>query len=525
MFVWAKIAKSLRKINTTTAELCRENTLIGEKNMVFGLFKKNEYADVIYKGGKIYTLNPDLPRARAVACKDGRVIAVGDEDTVDEFKGKHTEIIDIEGGTMLPGFIDICGHPVLQAFQKACLIVYDDMSEETVLQLLSDYIKINPDKHAYFVYGFDTSILIGKTQKELQEKLDKICDDRPVVMLDISGIEGWFNTKALDVVRATVEEEEQMPIITLPYILHVLAPVDFDKLQAEIVSLSAEYCEKGYTAVFDCGAPDYLHSIYQEMVIELFQAEMLRQRFLGSFLVIRNVKPDYVGKKLIQKKTACSETEEHVNCNVLKLILDGARTAEPNDMKITLNSLKAYLVEAIDKGFNVHIDAVQKSDVADAIEAIFHARTSNNRKSHFTIAHPHEFTEEERMEFLVEKDTRETDFTLGDFKRKFVSLNDVKNTFDAADKLTIDAASHLGISDDFGSIETGKYADFVVFEEDPFGLDLSKFKETKAWITIIGGDIVYNSKVDNPDEWQKKLKLKQQEINELLEEEDDEIFN
>jgi len=493
--------------------------------MVFGLFKKNEYADVIYKGGKIYTLNPDLPRARAVACKDGRVMAVGDENTVDEFKGKHTEIIDIDGGTMLPGFIDICGHPVLQAFQKVCIILYEKMTEEVVLETISDYVKMNPDKHAYFAYGFDTSILVGKSQKELQETLDEICADKPVILIDISGIEGWFNTKALDIVRESVSKEEQAPIITLPYILHVLEPVDFDKLQAEIVSLSAEYCEKGYTAVFDCGAPDYLHAIYQEMVIELFQAEMLKQRFMGSFLVMRNVKSEYVGKKLMQKKTACSETEDHVNCNVLKLILDGARTAGSNDMKISRDSLKSFIKEAIDKGFNVHVDAVQKSDVADAFEAIFLARSSNNKKSHFTIAHPHEFTEEERMEFLVEKDTSETDFTLGDFKRKYVRLNDVQNTFDAVDKLTIDAASHLGLGDDYGSIEAGKYADFVVFEDDPFGFDLSKFNETKAWMTIIGGDIVYNSKIDEPDEWQKNLKLKQQEINELLEEEDDEIFN
>jgi predicted amidohydrolase YtcJ len=400
-----------------------------------------------------------------VACKDGRILAVGDESTINEFKGKNTEIIDIEGGTMLPGFIDICGHPVLQAFAKACLILYDDMSEKMVLETLSDYIKINPDKHAYFAYGFNTSFVTGRDTKELQETLNEICADKPVVLLDISGIEGWFNTKALDVVRASVAEEEQMPIITLPYILHVLSPIDFEQLQEAIVDLSAEYCEKGYTTIFDCGAPDYLHAIYQEIVIELLQAEMLKQRFLGSFFVIRNVNPDYVGKKLMQKKTACSETEEYVNCNVLKLVLDGARAAEPGGMKITFDSLKAFIAEAVDKGFNVHIDAIEKSDVVDAFEAIFLRKTSGNKKSYFTIAHPHEFTEEERMELLLDNDTCETDFTLGDFKRKYTSLKGVENTFDAVDKLTIDAASHIGISEDFGSIDIDKHADFVVFDD------------------------------------------------------------
>ena len=491
--------------------------------MVFGLFKKDETADVIYTGGRIYTMNPDMPRAKAVACKDGQIVALGDEGILDEFEGKNTEVIDIEGGTMLPGYIDVCGHPVLQAFEKACLILYDDMTLEEVLEALTEYIKANPDKNSYFAYGFDTRFLTTTPKQDLLEMIDKICSDKPVVLLDITGAEGWFNTNALKTVKESMTEDSP-PVITLPYILHVLSPIDFEQLQEAILEIIAEYCTKGYTTVFDCGSPDYLHSIYQEMVIELFQAELLKQRFLGSFLVMRNVKSDYVGKKLMQKKTACSETEEYVDCNVLKLILDGVKSAKQSDMKITFDSLKAFLAEASDKGFNVHIDAIERSDVPDALEAIFHSRSSSNKKSHFTIAHPHKFTPEERMEFLIGNDTCETDFTLGDYKRKYTSLKDVQNTFDAVDKLTIDAASHLGIGDDFGSIDVHKHADFVVFEEDPFGFDLSKFNETKAWLTIIGGNIVYNSQIDNPEDWQKILKSKQQEINELLEEEDDEIF-
>ena len=45
--------------------------------MAFGFFKKSETADTIFMGGRIYTQDSNLPWAEAVACKDGRVIAVG----------------------------------------------------------------------------------------------------------------------------------------------------------------------------------------------------------------------------------------------------------------------------------------------------------------------------------------------------------------------------------------------------------------------------------------------------------------
>jgi predicted amidohydrolase YtcJ len=494
--------------------------------MVLGLFRKDESADVIYEGGKIYTLNPDMPRVKAVACKNGQIIALGDEREIEYFKGKNTEVVDIEGGTILPGFIDVCGHPVLQAFEKACLILYDDMTQEETFDALANYIERNPDKHAYFAYGFDTTFLASKEQSELLGILDELCSDKPIVLLDISGAEGWFNTKALTLVKESLDENDP-PVVTLPYILHVLSPIDFEQLQDAILEQIAEYCTKGYTTVFDCGAPDYLHSIYQEIIIELFQMDMLKLRFRGSHFVLKNLKPDYAVRRLLQKATSCSETDKYVDCNVLKLVLNDARTAEQADMKISLDTLQMLAKEATDRGFNMHIDALEKNDVFDAFEAVFNARNSGKKEAHFTIAHSLEFSEEERMELLVEYDVCETKSTLGDYKRKFRTIDNAENTSDAIDKLTIYASAQLGIDDEFGSIEVGKYADFVIYKDDPFGYDLPKFREAGAWMTVLGGNIAYSSEDDNLEKWQEMLKTKQQELNEQMLEDytdDDEIF-
>ena len=77
--------------------------------MAFGFFKKNETADVIFMGGKIFTQNTDLPWVEAVACKDGLILAVGDYEDLTEFEAKNTEIVDLEGASCFPDIFTPAG--------------------------------------------------------------------------------------------------------------------------------------------------------------------------------------------------------------------------------------------------------------------------------------------------------------------------------------------------------------------------------------------------------------------------------
>ena len=493
--------------------------------MIFGLFKKSVTADIVFKGGRIYTLDADLPWAEAVACKDGRIIAVGDNDTVENFEGSDTEVVDLDGGVLLPGFIDTCAHPVLQAFQSVCLILYDDMPISEVLDTLQAYIVKNPGKSGYFAYGFNTELILNKPAEETQLLLDNICMDKPVAMLDISGTEGWFNTKAMDLVRAAVAEESETPVITLSYVLHVLSPINFDLLQNAVIALAAEYCKKGYTTVFDCGSPDYLHAIYQEMLVEMLQVDMLKQRFIGSYLITRNIAPDYIIRKLLQKQTSCAEIEDCISCSTLKLIVVHLDQA-PDSVRISKDMLKILAIKAAERGFKVHIDAVGKGSVTEALEAVFLARAAGNRKAHFIIAHSHNLTEQEKIELLHNNEVCEAIPTLGDFHKKYRNIDNADDVADAIDKLTIDAAVQLGISDEYGSIENGKRADFVIFKENPLSGDLQRFRGLSAAMTVIEGNIVYEAGEDNPESWQAILKEGQQEIQKqiLLEEEEDPMY-
>ena len=76
--------------------------------------------------------------------------------------------------------------------------------------------------------------------------------------------------------------------------------------------------------------------------------------------------------------------------------------------------------------------------------------------------------------------------------------------------LTIDAAMLLGQGSDFGSIEKGKHADFVIFDENPFEAgSLADFKKIQAAMTVIDGNIVYDAKEDDRSQWYSMLTMQQ----------------
>ena len=72
-------------------------------------------ADKIFLGGDIITVDDKNPEARAIAVHNGKIQAIGSETEVLKYEGYNTEVIDLKGNTLIPGFIDIHTHPILSA--------------------------------------------------------------------------------------------------------------------------------------------------------------------------------------------------------------------------------------------------------------------------------------------------------------------------------------------------------------------------------------------------------------------------
>ena len=72
-------------------------------------------ADTIVSGARVFTMDPTLPRAEALAWRGDRILAVGSADYVAQFRGKNTRVIDAREQALLPGFVDAHSHPMLQS--------------------------------------------------------------------------------------------------------------------------------------------------------------------------------------------------------------------------------------------------------------------------------------------------------------------------------------------------------------------------------------------------------------------------
>lgn len=107
--------------------------------MAFGFFKKVEAADLILHNGHVFTQNPELPWASAVACKGEEIMAVGNFDDMDGIIGNDTQVIDLDGKYVFPGFIDIHRSPVLKTFEGRYADLSECSSPEDVAEAIRDW--------------------------------------------------------------------------------------------------------------------------------------------------------------------------------------------------------------------------------------------------------------------------------------------------------------------------------------------------------------------------------------------------
>ena len=78
--------------------------------IIFSCSEKETPADLIIRGGTIYTAEDSNPVVEAVAVIGDKIVYAGDLKNSAKFQGKNTQVIDLQGKTMTPGFIEGHGH-------------------------------------------------------------------------------------------------------------------------------------------------------------------------------------------------------------------------------------------------------------------------------------------------------------------------------------------------------------------------------------------------------------------------------
>ncbi|MBX3577582.1 MAG: amidohydrolase [Rhizobiaceae bacterium] len=155
------------------------------------------HADLVVENGHVITMDPDRPRAEAVAVRDGRIVAVGDTHDVHDLKGPATKVIDAAGNTVLPGFIEAHMHLFGGATQLDHLQLFGIRGFDALSEAIRDYAAARRDKPWLIGQGADYTILsVG--ERVTRHHLDRIIADRPFMMITPDHHTAWANTRALE---------------------------------------------------------------------------------------------------------------------------------------------------------------------------------------------------------------------------------------------------------------------------------------------------------------------------------------
>lgn len=164
-------------------------------------------ATTIYTNGQIITVDDKVGTVEAIAIKDGRIIALGTTEELRHYQGDNTAVVNLNGKTMLPGFVDAHSHLSAVAIQAnaANLLPAPDGPVNNIPELqqaLRDYMlnsDIVSEHNLVMGFNYDDSQLLEQRHPTRQE-LDAVTEDIPLFALHQSGHLAVYNSKALEMV-------------------------------------------------------------------------------------------------------------------------------------------------------------------------------------------------------------------------------------------------------------------------------------------------------------------------------------
>mgnify|MGYP001335906456 FL=1 len=173
---------------------------------------ESKHADMVIHNGTIYTMSDYNPIAETVIVKDGKIMNVGNQINYRSYIGEKTKILDLNGATMIPGFIEGHGHFMGLGYAKMRLDLsvvesYDelvDMVAETVEKALPGEWILGRGWHQSKWYPTPSPLVKGF---QTHDKLSAVSPNNPVWLTHASGHAGFANAKAMEIGGITAESE------------------------------------------------------------------------------------------------------------------------------------------------------------------------------------------------------------------------------------------------------------------------------------------------------------------------------
>lgn len=361
-------------------------------------------ADLILSHGDIYTPGG---WAQALAVKEGVIIGVGDESSVEAFKAATTQVVDLQGATVVPGLHDMHVHPMGAGILHSQCLFPQGSPPEKVLEAVKGCVA----KHAkgeWITGGQWDAASFGKQPVD-RALLDRVSPDNPVALMDISVHARWLNSKALQVLGITAatpnpaggiieRNAKGEPTGVLRESARALVEAGIPPQSAEdnakALSWSLnEMLSHGITALTDAG----LDAGGLQAYATLADKGVLKQRVRGCIAWRPNVFDAHASivSETIEQRNLYARDRFKPDC--IKIILDGVPTdghtaamVEPyadaahvdqarakGMLMVPPELLKAAVIDFDRRGLTVKFHAAGDAAVRAGLDAIEAARKAN----------------------------------------------------------------------------------------------------------------------------------------------------
>ncbi len=402
-----------------------------------------QQAELVLAGGAVYTADATRRRvvpataangspASAVAVVGGRIEAIGNagDRDIQDLIGPATEVVDLRGRALLPGFQDAHVHPAFAGVTMIGCNLIGATSLDEALGRIAAYAEQHPDREWIAGSGWRMEWFPGGTPD--RQALDRVTGSRPAYLSNRDGHGAWANTAALqlagldartpDPVDGRIEREEGGgPQGTLhegaANLVGCLIPeLTLDERLAGLLLAQQHLHARGITAWQDAIVGDYLGSPDPLPVYLAAAASgQLTARVEGALWWDRGRGGEQLPDILTRRERGHAP---RFRANTVKIMQDGvaenftAGMLEPYHDPTGCHAhgsglsyvdpvaLRDYVTQLDAAGFQVHLHAIGDRAVREALNAIEAARTANrpaegqhrsdNRHhiAHLQVVHP-----------------------------------------------------------------------------------------------------------------------------------------
>ncbi|GGV81778.1 amidohydrolase [Streptomyces gelaticus] len=380
-------------------------------------------ADLVFTQGPVHTGDAARTRASSLAVTGERISAVG-HDEVRELIGPKTEVVDLRGKLLLPGFQDSHIHAVYGGLELAECDLSGTVGVDEYLRRLREFAQAHPD--STWITGGGWSLESFEGGLPTRQLLDSVVPDRPVYLVNRDHHGAWANTRALELAgvgRDTpdpddgrIEREadgtpsgvlqEGATGLVARLVPEKTAADRLDGLlraQRLLHSLGITGWQDALLGVFN-GQPDpsdaYLTAAREGTLTARVNGALWWDRARGADqipeLASRREKLAHGRFRAGSVKIMQDGIAENFTAAMTTPYLDGCGCATANSGLSFVDpvALRAYVTELDALDFQVHFHALGDRAVREALDAVEAARTANGRRAtrhhlaHLQVVHP-----------------------------------------------------------------------------------------------------------------------------------------